>query len=179
MKNRHPSKEECLALLKEYKTPEHVIRHCIAVTETALTIGEALRSHGFDFDLELVQSAGLIHDIARVEDKHWEVGATIAERLNFQEEANIIRVHMFHAPPTCVEEISEVDLVCLGDRLVKEDQYVGLNVRMQYILDKARTHGNKKDEKIIKEKTAYMQKLLNDIEEKINITIEELIEKKG
>jgi HD superfamily phosphodiesterase len=61
-----------MALLKQYNTPVHVIRHCVKVTETALKIGQALNEKGCGLDLGLIQGAGLIHDIARVEEKHWE-----------------------------------------------------------------------------------------------------------
>ena len=75
------SREEGLKLLKEYGTPEHVVRHCIAVTDTAAAIGKALNKAGYHLDIELIQGAAIIHDIARVEDKHWEVGADIAKNL--------------------------------------------------------------------------------------------------
>jgi len=136
MANKHPSREECLALLKKYNTPDHVIKHCIMVTETALRIGRALNNRGCILDLGLIQGAGLIHDIARVEDKHWEIGAEIASELGYVQEAEIIKIHMFYNGDPSQEEINETDIICLADRMVKEDQYVGLNNRMQYILDK-------------------------------------------
>ena len=45
------------------------------------------------------------------------------------------------------DKLDETDLVCLGDRLVKEDQYVGLNDRIDYIIHKAgnRPEVNKKN----------------------------------
>lgn len=136
MANIHPSREECFALLKKYTTPDHVIKHCIMVTETALRIGSALNDKGCNLDLELIQGAGLIHDIARVEDNHWEVGAEIAAALGYDQEAEIIKIHMFYNCDPNQDEITEADIICLADRMVKEDQYVGLDNRMQYILDK-------------------------------------------
>ena len=53
MKQQHPDRQECLRLLKEYGTPEHVIRHCMAVADTAVRIGRALNEHGYHLDLEL------------------------------------------------------------------------------------------------------------------------------
>lgn len=135
MANQHPTREECLALLNEYNTPAHVVRHCIKVTETALKIAEALNNKGYHLDLRLIQGAGLIHDIARVEDKHWEVGADIAEGLGYCQEAEIIRIHMFYNCNPKTDEINETDIICLSDRMVKEDKYVGLETRMQYILN--------------------------------------------
>jgi putative nucleotidyltransferase with HDIG domain len=136
MANKHPSREECLALLHQYHTPDHVVKHCVKVAETALKIGQALNGKDYGLDLELIQSAGLIHDIARVEDKHWDVGADIASELGYGQEAAIIKVHMHYSCDPKKRNITETDIICLADRMVKEDEFVGLDDRMQYILDK-------------------------------------------
>ncbi|HWQ78995.1 MAG TPA: HD domain-containing protein [Anaerovoracaceae bacterium] len=136
MADKHPSREDCMALLAQYHTPDHVIKHCIKVTDTALKIGQALNDKGCSLDLGLIQGAGLIHDIARVEEKHWEIGAKIAEDLGYYAEAEIIRVHMFYNCDPDKVRITETDVLCLADRMVKEDEYVGLDNRMQFILDK-------------------------------------------
>lgn len=91
---KHPTTEECLKLLEEYGTPTRVKGHCRAVADTACRIGRALNRHGHHFDLELVNAAGLLHDIARVKEHHWDVGADFAEKLGYVQEAAIIRVHM-------------------------------------------------------------------------------------
>jgi len=106
------------------------------VTETALKIGKALKDKGYDLDLGLIQSAGLLHDIARVEEKHWEIGADIADRLGYHQEAEIIKIHMFYNCNPNQDKIDEKDIICLSDRMVKEDEYVGLANRMQYVLEK-------------------------------------------
>ena len=173
MANKHPSREECLALLKEYQTPEHVVKHCIKVTDTALKIGAALNEKGFHLDLELIQGAGLVHDIARVEDKHWEVGADITAGLGYDEEADIIRVHMFYSCDPKKEEITETDILCLSDRMVKEDEYVGLDSRMQYILDKFK--GNQEAVERISSKIKDNRAMIRKIEGIIGRSIDSLI----
>ena len=64
---KHPTTEECLKLLEEYGTPTRVKGHCRAVADTACRIGRALNRHGHHFDLELVNAAGLLHDIGESE----------------------------------------------------------------------------------------------------------------
>jgi len=173
MTEKHPSKEECLALLKKYHTPEHVIRHCIKVAETALRIGKALNEKGCDLDLDLIQGAGLIHDIARVEDKHWERGADIASSLGYRQEAEIIKIHMtYNCDPEC-EKISEADVICLADRMVKEDEYVGLENRMQYVLDKFA--GNREAVERIRKRIQDNKAMIGRIEEIIGTTIDSLM----
>ena len=78
------TEEECEALFEKYHTPEHVIGHCKAVSHTAVTIGRKLNEQGFALDIDLIKGAGLVHDVARVSDKHWEVGADILESLGYK-----------------------------------------------------------------------------------------------
>ncbi|MEI3518953.1 MAG: HD domain-containing protein [Clostridia bacterium] len=137
---KHPTREECEELLEQYGTPEHVRDHCREVATTAFVIASALNEKGYDLDLELVLAAGLLHDIARVEDRHWDVGAGLMEKLGYEEESSIIRVHMRYSPFSPIAEVTETDMVCLGDRLV-EDTYVGLDSRIEYIIDKAKRNG--------------------------------------
>jgi putative nucleotidyltransferase with HDIG domain len=79
------SREECEQLYMIHETPKHVIGHCNAVAHVALEIGRKLNEHGYDFDLALIEGAGLAHDVARVEDEHWNVGAKILRELGFDE----------------------------------------------------------------------------------------------
>ncbi len=174
MANTHPSREECLALLKNYHTPDHVIRHCVMVTETALKIGRALINKGYDLDLGLIQSAGLLHDIARVEEKHWEVGADIADRLGYHQEASIIKIHMFYNCNPNRGKIDEIDIVCLSDRMVKEDEYVGLVNRMQDILEKFK--GNPEAYERISVRIKDNQTMVRKIESIIGTSIDSLLD---
>ncbi|MBN7772551.1 HD domain-containing protein [Clostridium aminobutyricum] len=176
MGQKHLTVEECENLLKQYHTPTHVIRHCHAVAYAAMTLAEALNRAGSHLDIRLIQGAALIHDILRVEDKHWEKGAEIARNLGYEAEANIIAVHMTYELPKTVAELTETELVCLGDRVVKEDQYVGFEERMQYILEKVR--GNKEAERRITQKIADTRILLAEIEDTIGMTIDELMKEK-
>lgn len=173
MGNKHPNKDECLALLKEYHTPEHVMRHCLKVSETAIKIANALNKNGYHLDIELIQAAGLIHDIARVDENHWDIGAKIANDLGYFQEADIIKQHMFYASDPNKEEIEEIDIVCLSDRMVKENLYVGLDNRMQYILDKFK--GNPEAKERIEARIKDNKILIQRIESKIGVSIDSLM----
>ncbi|WP_027398610.1 HD domain-containing protein [Anaerovorax odorimutans] len=173
--NKHPSREKCMALLKEYNTPEHVIRHCIAVTDTALKIAGALNEHGNNLNMDLIQAAGLLHDIARVEDKHWDVGADYLSSLGYDEEADIVRVHMFYIGEKTQEKITELDIICLSDRMVKENKFVGLQKRMQYVLDKYK--GNKEATERIGKRVEDAQFFIDRIENEIGMSIFHLMRK--
>lgn len=168
------TEEECNALFEKYRTPVHVIGHCRAVSDTAVVIGRKLNEHGLDLDIDLIKGAGLAHDVARVSDQHWEVGAKILEELGYTDEAAIVRVHMtydFHP----FEKLNETDLVCLGDRLVKEDRYVGLDDRIEYIIHKAGDVPERTAR--ILAKKSETEKLMKKIEETIGQTIDSLFMK--
>lgn len=174
---KHPTKEECLSILNEYGTPLHVKKHCEAVAETAFRIAKELNRHGFDFDLQLILGAGLLHDIARTEDKHWEIGARIAQSLGYVQEAEIIKVHMMYTPFSPLEEATETDMVCLADKLVKEDKYVGIDERIDYIIKKAERQGHPEARASLMEKKEETKAFIRDIEKTIGTSIDEIMEK--
>ena len=175
---KHPTREECMKILAEYGTPEHVRRHCNAVAGTAYSIGAELNKNGYSMNLELILAAGMLHDIARKEDRHWDVAADYLESLGYSEESRIIRVHMTYSPFSQIEDIDETDIVCLGDRLVKEDEYVGIDERIQYIIDKAVRNGNEEKIPFVLEKKKDTERLIKQIENKIGMSIDELMKGK-
>lgn len=172
---KHPTKEECQRLLVFYGTPVHVQGHCKAVANVAYTTARELNKHGFNFDLDLIMAAGMLHDIARLEDKHWEAGARIAEKHGYKQEADIIKVHMTYSPFSPLNTATETDFVCLGDRTVKEDKYVGLDERIEYIIDKAARNGHPEAKPIILEKKKDTKRFINEIEEVIGMSLDELM----
>ena len=161
----------------EFDTPEHVKRHCQGVTDCALRIAKALNEHGYSLDLEMIYGAGMTHDMARVQDEHWNVAADKLEELGYFDEAKIVRVHMQPSTYSPIELVHEGDMINLGDRLVKEDTYVGIDERFEYIIDKARRfdgeHFEQAKERILGNK-AKMQKLLDEIERVIGCSIDDL-----
>ena len=173
MQLKHPTRIECIKMMQEYGTPMNVVRHCKAVADAGLRIAFALNEKGFYLNTKLVLSAGLLHDIARVEDEHWKVGAEYVSQIGYFKEAEIIRLHMHHAHDTDPYKLKEIDMVCLGDRLIMEDEYVGLDARMDYAIGKA--EGVKWIEDIINERREINRVLIQNIENLVDKSLEELI----
>lgn len=161
--------------LAEYKTPAHVIGHCKAVADTACRIASELNKHGYDMDIELIRAAGLTHDIARVEDEHWNRGAEFMAERGWLAEAEIIRVHMHYSPFSALENLDEIDMICLADRTVLEDAYAGLDKRMDYIIAKAKKAGRLNAEAVINAKKEETRKTITGIENIIGITFDQLM----
>ncbi len=173
MSSRRITEDEVNKLYQEYKTPRHVIGHCKEVTRVALTLGKVLNEHGYNLDLDLIKGAGLTHDVARTEEEHWNVGAKALEKLGYIDEAKIVKVHMHYPAFNSINNLDETDMVCLADRLVKEDRFVGLDERIEYILNKA-----PKDpavtERILSRK-ADTRALMDDIEKVIGMPLDQLL----
>lgn len=170
------SENEVHKLYEEYQTPAHVIAHCREVTRVACGIAEQLNRHGYHLDVELIRGAGLAHDMARTSDEHWKVGAEILRGLGYEDEAEIVQHHMFYQFNP-VEALNETDMVCLGDRLVKEHDYVGVDERFDYIIEKApKRHGVKAH---LIECREEMRHLLNQIEDIIGVTMDALFKQEN
>ena len=159
-------------MFDEYKTPEHVRRHCNAVTETALRIGRALNAAGYHLNLELVEGAARVHDVCRTAERHDVVGAEFLIAHGYPAEAELVRGHMTHffAP---VPEIDELDVLCLADRVVKEDQYVGIEARMEYLLAKPNVTPEWADR--IRQAMQMTQVYIGEIEAVIGTSFDELL----
>lgn len=167
------SREKCLFLLEEYNTPAHVVRHCKAVAETALRIGKSMNNKGYDLDLDLLEGAALLHDIVRTEENHGAKAARILEDLGYPEVAKLIGSHMYYLSNSSIERISEQDVLCLSDRMVIEDQYVGLEKRIQYILDKL--SGDAEISQQIRYRLNENKGIRDRIEKQIEMSMDELM----
>ncbi len=165
------SEKEAERLYEKYQTPAHVIAHCREVTRVACGIAEQLNKHGYHLDLDLIRGAGLAHDVARTSEEHWNVGAEILRELGYDDEANIVQQHMsYQFKP--VDRLTETDMVCFGDRLVKEHDYVGVDERFRYIMDKAPKRPGIREHLI--ERREEMRSLLNQIENIIGVSMDAL-----
>lgn len=128
-------REQCYRYFRELGTPPHVILHCMAVSNTAARIAEELNRNGLHLDVELIRYAGLAHDMARLSEDHEKAAAERLRADGYEEEADIVGCHMRH-PFNPIEEICETDLVCLGDRVVEEHEYVGIIRRLEGLVQK-------------------------------------------
>lgn len=167
------TEEDCLRILKKYGTPPHVIAHCRAVAEVAVTVGEKLNEKGHDLNLALVEAAGLLHDIARTSPHHEKVGEDYLRSIGLDEVADIVAVHMHYTCFNPIDRIDETDLVCLGDRVCKEGKYVGVEERMNYVLAKAKD--NPHATRIILQKKAELLDYAEKLERYIGITLDDLM----
>jgi putative nucleotidyltransferase with HDIG domain len=69
MKNYNlPTRDECLNIIKAHHVPPNIAGHSLVVAKLAVFLARRLKDKGIAIDVDLVESACLLHDIARVCD---------------------------------------------------------------------------------------------------------------
>ena len=110
------------ALLSAAAPGKKVEAHCRAVASEALRIADALPGK---LDRELLESAALLHDVARGEKDHARLGAAWLRELGYSEVAALVERH--HDLQS--ETIDEAAVLYLADKCVREDRRVSIEER--------------------------------------------------
>ena len=110
------------ALLSAAAPGERIEAHCRAVARQAVRIAEALPVR---LDRELLESAALLHDVARTQPHHAQTGARWLRELGYEDAAYIVGQHHDH---DCAI-LNEGAILYLADKCVLEDQVVPLEER--------------------------------------------------
>lgn len=129
-----PAPAEALALLRLHGAGERGLGHARGVAAAALALGRALKARGAALDLELVESAALLHDIAKGQKGHEQAGAALLESLGYGPVARIVAAHRDIAPADA-PELAERELVYFADKLVWGSQRVSVEARFRQKLD--------------------------------------------
>lgn len=125
---RHlPTPAECEAILSTRPIADPLRRHGRSVAAVARTIATRLSERGVRIDRQLVIAASLLHDIAKGEPGHAEVGASIVASLGYPAVADIIRQHL--AMTFDGTTPNEAAVVFLADKLVRMDRRVTIEER--------------------------------------------------
>jgi uncharacterized protein len=93
-----PSREQANLLLRKYKCPPKVIRHCEAVAQLATETAHQLQKRGVKINVELVEAGALLHDLGRSKTHtvdHAIEGAKIAEAEGLPKDlVDVIKRHL-------------------------------------------------------------------------------------
>lgn len=157
-----PSEEECYAIIKKANTPVKVINHCQQVAQLSCAMGSYLIRSGSHLNLELIRAGALLHDLAKGEPHHAQVGAGML--VNYPEVAVIVEEHM----DICLNKdlpLSEKEIVYLADKLVLADQIISLKARFSGPLEQH------KNDSVV---TSKIRRRFSDAE-RIQAKIEQLI----
>lgn len=130
-----PTKSECLTILNNNGVPDKVVRHCQAVSRVAEKIARNLNNSGYNLNIDLIQAAGLLHDLGKGKKDHARAGAEFLRDLGYPGVAEAVACHMDIVPDP-LYPITEATVLYLADKLVKDDRVVSLKQRFQEIQER-------------------------------------------
>lgn len=121
--------EEARALLRLYfRPPPRLAAHAAMVAAVSGIMARALADAGAPIDGNLALCGAWLHDIAKGQPEHHQIGAWKLREMGFDAVADIVETHARRSWPEG-EQFDERQLVALADKLVKGDQPVGLDRR--------------------------------------------------
>ena len=123
-----PSRAECEAIFSQLQTPTAVIRHGKMVATLAGNIALALNRSGLSLNVRWVESAGLLHDMAKNKYNHARYGSKILKSMGYGRVAESISQHM-DLEFSATNPINETAVVYLADKLTEQDRYISLEDR--------------------------------------------------
>lgn len=158
-----PEEAECLALLRKYSAPDHIVRHCQMVWKVGRFIGHSLTQGEYSVDMSLLRASCLLHDIGKYpcilsgSKNHDVVGAQILEEEGLPEVARIIEQHVVIKGEKN-RPVAEEHIVFYSDKRVMHDEIVSLENRFVYLKDTyGKTPEARKRLLIMKEETVEIE----------------------
>ncbi|MCB2214815.1 MAG: NTP transferase domain-containing protein [Desulfobulbaceae bacterium] len=172
-----PNAEECQALLDLADTPERVRWHGRAVARVAVALGLAVNqgiAPGDILDLERIERAALLHDLAKGLPMHEQKGGHMLEEAGFTDIAGIVASHR-DLDPEPGSSISEREVVFLADKMVIGTELVPLEKR--YNLTSERYGADPEARKAIAERRQRAYKVAARVEAAMGRTLADVAAK--
>jgi molybdenum cofactor cytidylyltransferase len=120
---------EALALAAQ-TMPERGLVHGRAVAQTATALGLGLNRHGAKLNMDILHNAALLHDIAKGQTQHEARGAEMLDSLGLGRLSAIVATHR-DVPPPVFRPLTEKEVVCLADKLVRGSRRVSVRQRFE------------------------------------------------
>ncbi len=145
-----PTRRECLFLMEQIQMPGHIRKHSLMVAEIALYLSRLLNRNSTRLNLELVEAAALLHDIAKARslhtgENHSELGASMLLEWGFPPLAPIVREHVSLDLQSLRGPVTESLVVNYADKRVKHDQVVTIEDRFHDLVERyGRTQDHRK-----------------------------------
>jgi uncharacterized protein len=158
-----PTIPQCYEILKQCRTPAHIVRHCEVAAELAVEIAKKHSAKGTNVDVDFVHRACLLHDILRLNGKGHEEDAYQFLKNDYPELAAAIRKHAYKSllddelRPGTIEE----KIVYYADKRVMHDKVVPLRQRLEDGHRRNSPDGCKKT-------TEYIDSLIAELEKELD-----------
>jgi putative nucleotidyltransferase with HDIG domain len=136
-----PTQEQCFLLMCEMKMMDHIAVHSMQVCRVATFLAEHLNSAQNPLNHDLIRAAALLHDITKTrsfktEENHALTGGQLLAEQGYSEVGDLVRQHVrLDAYPDPVT-LGEAEIINYADKRVLHDRIVGLDKRLDYILEK-------------------------------------------
>jgi putative nucleotidyltransferase with HDIG domain len=169
--------------LEKYGVPDHIIRHSEMVSKVAGFLAERLNKSGENLDLGVIEAAGLLHDITKMEGiesrrDHAQTGRMLLLELGFRKIGEIVGEHIRLEPNRETSRIREAEIINYSDKRVMHDRVVTLEERFEDLEDR---YGLKGLDKGVTERIKATEQQAYELERKIFFKLdfppEELLEK--
>ena len=124
-----PDRAQCAELFAKYKAPGDVVSHGEHVAAVALDLARSMASRGASLNTDLLESACLLHDIARTEANHARAGMNLLLKEGYPAAAKLVGMHM-DLPDGVPDDIAEGELLFLADKLCRRGRIVSIDDRV-------------------------------------------------
>ncbi len=136
---------EALFILAAIGTPANIVDHCRAVATVGERLAKVLKPHVPALDVALVRAGCLLHDMARLLPDHALLAQEVLTNLGLPRLGGVVGQHMVIAPTLPqAPGVTEAELVYLADKLVADDELVGLDEREAGALRKTKSSSSSK-----------------------------------
>jgi len=136
-----PTTEQCYHLMCEMRMMDHIVRHSLQVCRVAACLAQSLNANHHRLNCDLIRAAALLHDITKTrsfktEENHAVTGGQFLAERGYPKVGDLVRQHVrLDAYPDPVT-IGEAQIINYADKRVLHDRIVGLDKRLEYILEK-------------------------------------------
>ena len=124
----------CLAVLERAGLEKRKTDHSRAVALLSAEVARRLREKGYSTDVSLCYTGGLLHDVRRYERRHSRAGAKFLRSIGLNAEARVCWLH--DGENVALDLNDPAAIVCLADKLIAGDEYVGIAARYAYTTKK-------------------------------------------
>lgn len=132
--------------------PQKIERHCDAVAAEALRL-----SNGLGLDSNIIECAAILHDVARLENRHEITGGRYLTELGYPEFGDAIRQH---GTPDSDSVINEAAILFLADKYMSNTEHVSIDVRYDRTAEKCKTPEALEKHEISRRTAKKIEKLL-------------------
>ena len=136
-----PTQKQCFLLMCEMKMMDHIVVHSMQVCRVATFLAEHLDAARNGLNHDLIRASALLHDITKTrsfktEENHALTGGQFLAEQGYPEVGELVRQHVrLDAYPDPVT-LGEAEIINYADKRVLHDRIVGLDKRLDYILEK-------------------------------------------